>query len=681
MEELSASDCSAGIKGFFLVSHMFKKLLVANRGEIACRILETAKRLGIATVAVYSEVDGNARHVALADEAVCIGPAPSAESYLDIDRIVAACVELEVDAVHPGYGFLSENARFVLALSEARITFVGPTVHAIEVMGDKIASRKLALSAGLPVVPGHDEALADVDDALNQASVIGYPVMLKASAGGGGKGMRIAMDEASCREGFERARSEAQSSFGDNRIFVEKFIAEPRHIEIQVLADQHGHCIHLNERECSIQRRHQKVIEEAPSPFLDHVSRQAMGEQALALVRAVDYCSAGTVEFIVEPSGDFYFLEMNTRLQVEHPVTEYITGLDLVEWMLRIAAGESLTLSQKDIGISGWSMEARLYAEDPSRGFLPSTGRLSRYQPPSAGRHVRVDSGVDEGDEIGIYYDPLLAKLITYGDSRNEAIARMRTALDQFRIDGVVTNRLALAALFEHERFLTGSLSTGFIDQTFPDGFGALVPSNEVRRRMVGLAAVLHHRLERRAVVNDIVSPGRWEYSVRLDDSREQVEVLETRQGYEVLLGCELMVIKTGWWPPQPVVAFEIDGAEFFAQFDCHEMGYRMQHGSILLSLRVLPMHVDALLDKMPTKISSELTNYVRSPMPGLLVSIAVRVGDSVNAGDEVAIIEAMKMENSLRVERDAVVAAVHASPGETLDVDQPIIEFEPDGE
>ncbi len=659
---------------------MFKKVLVANRGEIACRILETAKRLGIATVAVYSEVDGNARHVALADEAVCIGPAPSAESYLDINRIVAACVELQVDAVHPGYGFLSENARFVSALDEAGITFIGPSVHAIEVMGDKIASRKLALSAGLPVVPGHDEALADVNAALKHARMIGYPVMLKASAGGGGKGMRIAMDEASCREGFERARSEAQSSFGDNRIFVEKFIAEPRHIEIQVLADQHGHCIHLNERECSIQRRHQKVIEEAPSPFLNHATRQAMGEQALALVRAVDYCSAGTVEFIVDPGGDFYFLEMNTRLQVEHPVTEYITGLDLVEWMLRIAAGESLTLTQNDIGISGWSMEARLYAEDPSRGFLPATGRLSRYRPPATGRHVRVDSGVDEGDEIGIYYDPLMAKLITYGDSRNEAIARMRTALDQFRIDGVTTNRLALAALFEHERFLTGSLSTGFIDENFPNGFGELMPSNEVRRRMVALGAVLHHRLETRAGINDIVPPGRREYSVRLGDSRDQVGVLETRQGYEVLLGDELMTLRTEWWPPQPVVAFEIDGADFFAQFDRHEMGYRMQHGSISLSVRVLPIHVDALFDKMPIKISSQLTNYLRSPMPGLLVSIAVEVGDSVNAGDEVAIVEAMKMENSLRVERDAVVAAVHASPGETLDVDQPIIEFEPDG-
>ena len=657
---------------------MFKKLLIANRGEIACRVIQTAQRLGICTVSVFSEADRDARHVELADEAVCIGPASSKESYLNIERIVAVCKAVSADAVHPGYGFLSENSRFVTALEAAAITFVGPGSHAIEVMGDKIASRKLAALAGLPVVPGYDEPLKDVDDALSRAKEIGYPVMLKASAGGGGKGMRVANDEADCRTGFERARSEARSSFGDDRLLIEKFINEPRHIEIQVLADQHGNAIHLNERECSIQRRHQKVIEEAPSPFLTPAKRAAMGEQALALVRAVDYCSAGTVEFIVDVNGGFYFLEMNTRLQVEHPVTEFITGLDLVEWMLRIAAGESLSLKQSDIAIAGWSMEARVYAEDPMRGFLPSTGRLSRYRLPPLDEQVRVDTGVEEGDEISIHYDPLIAKVVTHGDDRKTAIAHMKMALDQFRIDGVRTNRLALIQLFDHERFAAGDLSTRFIDEWFPDGFGKLTPTGDSRNRLVALSAVLHHRLESGGEVDYPRSAMPVTRVVLIGDMRTEVSMRQDGDDYLVAFDDQVVRVNTTWIASQAIVQFTFNAAPYFAQFERLGIGYRIQHGSFDIDVVVVEAHIAPLFDKMPVKVLSSQANFLLSPMPGLLISVAVSAGDFVSAGDEIAVVEAMKMENSLRADRDAVVVAVHATAGETLEVDQPIIEFEP---
>ena len=656
---------------------MFKKILIANRGEIACRVIHTARRLGIATVAVYSDADRDALHTVSADEAVLIGPAPAAESYLVIEALVAACRRTGADAVHPGYGFLSENGRFVAALEEAGITFVGPGSRAIEVMGDKIAAKLLAQQAGVPVIPGYGQALASADEAVQRAAAIGYPVILKASAGGGGKGMRIAHDEDQCREGFTRAASEARASFGDDRVFLEKFISEPRHIEIQVLADQHDNCVHLNERECSIQRRHQKVVEEAPSPLLDAATRQAMGEQAVALARAVDYHSAGTVEFIVDAARSFFFLEMNTRLQVEHPVTELITGLDLVELMLRVAAGEKLPLTQADVSIQGWALEARVYAEDPVRGFVPSTGRLVRYRPPAESTAVRVDTGVAEGGEISLHYDPMMAKLVTHGPDRAAAIATMRQALDRFMVRGLQTNIPFLSALVAHSRFVEGRLSTDFIADEYPEGFDQAKPVPVVQQRMAALVGVVHQCWRLREALVQRQVPDEVLCCVRIGDDRHQVVVRGADGRYSVSVDGTLLKLVIDGSACTVVVEFEVDGTSYSAQVERHGAAYRLLHGGSVIGAMVLELATDALYRYMPEKTMPDLSHLVLSPMPGLLVSLAVKAGDTVTAGDGIAVIEAMKMENMIRTPRDGVICTVHAQAGDTLEVAQPVVEFE----
>ena len=641
---------------------MFGKILIANRGEIACRIVRTARRLGIATVAVYSEADRGALHVQMADEAVCIGPAPSAESYLAIDTIVAAARQTGSEAVHPGYGFLAENAAFAARLAEHGIAFIGPGVHALTVMGDKIASKKLAGEAGVNTIPGHHEALADADAALAAARAIGYPVMLKAAGGGGGKGMRIARDDDGVRDGLRSAVREAASSFGDDRVFLEKYVEQPRHIEIQILADGHGNAVYLGERECSIQRRHQKVIEEAPSPFLDEATRRAMGEQAVALARAVDYVSAGTVEFIVDGLRNFYFLEMNTRLQVEHPVTEMVSGLDLVEQMIRIAAGEELAFAQSDVRCDGWAIEARVYAEDPLRGFLPSVGRLVRYRPPAEDDGVRVDTGVFEGGEISIHYDPMMAKVITHGATRDAAIARMQGALDAFHIRGVAHNVGFLAALMAHPRFREGRLSTDFIAEEYPDGFGA---SHADPGLFVTVAATVHRIVEERAQRISGRLPGR-----RGSGEDELVVALDGR-GYAA--GARVI---TDWAPGQPLFRSVIDGTPVCMQVEQGGAGYRLLHAGCRADVLVLGRRAAELLALMPEKAVADTSRFLLSPMPGLLVSVSVAAGQAVKVGEELVVVEAMKMENVLRAERDGTVATVHARPGDSLAVDQAIIEF-----
>ena len=659
---------------------MFGKILIANRGEIACRIIRTARKIGIATVAVYSEADRDSLHVEMADEAVCVGPPPSTESYLAVARIVEACRSTGSDAVHPGYGFLSENAAFPEALAAAGVTFIGPPVAAVKSMGDKITSKRIAEEAGVNSVPGHLEALSDADEAVGIARDIGYPVMLKASAGGGGKGMRVANDDDECRDGFERARSEASSSFGDDRVFVEKFITEPRHIEIQVLADTHGNAIYLGERECSIQRRHQKVIEEAPSPFVDAEMRAEMGAQAVSLARAVDYHSAGTVEFIVSADHSFYFLEMNTRLQVEHPVTEAVTGLDLVELMIRIAAGESLEITQSDVNMNGWAMESRIYAEDPSRGFLPSCGRLVRYQPPS-GDDVRLDSGVREGAEIPIYYDPMIAKMITHADDRPAAIARMQLALDEFYLRGIAHNMNFLAAIFKNPRFADGQLSTSFIDEEFTGGYDPERMDEQEWRTLACVAASVHQRLGRRArgisgrMSADAVEPPR-DWVVSHGDKRSKVTITGAGDYDQVLVDGACAKVSTKWVPGERLFRGTIDGNIVCAQIERAGIGYRLSMGGIVVEVLVLSPRAAALYALMPAKEAAESSKFLLAPMPGLLVSVAVQSGDEVDPGQELAVVEAMKMENVLRADTQRKVASVLVSPGESVSVDQPIIEF-----
>ena len=659
---------------------MFGKILIANRGEIACRIIRTARKIGIATVAVYSEADRDSLHVEMADEAVCVGPPPSTESYLAVARIVEACRSTGSDAVHPGYGFLSENAAFPEALAAAGVTFIGPPVAAVKSMGDKITSKRIAEEAGVNSVPGHLEALSDADEAVGIARDIGYPVMLKASAGGGGKGMRVANDDDECRDGFERARSEASSSFGDDRVFVEKFITEPRHIEIQILADTHGNAIYLGERECSIQRRHQKVIEEAPSPFVDAEMRAEMGAQAVSLARAVDYHSAGTVEFIVSADHSFYFLEMNTRLQVEHPVTEAVTGLDLVELMIRIAAGESLEITQSDVNMNGWAMESRIYAEDPSRGFLPSCGRLVRYQPPS-GDDVRLDSGVREGAEIPIYYDPMIAKMITHADDRPAAIARMQLALDEFYLRGIAHNMNFLAAIFKNPRFADGQLSTSFIDEEFTGGYDPERMDEQEWRTLACVAASVHQRLGRRArgisgrMSADAVEPPR-DWVVSHDDKRSKVTITGAGDYDQVLVDGACAKVSTKWVPGERLFRGTIDGNIVCAQIERAGIGYRLSMGGIVVEVLVLSPRAAALYALMPAKEAAESSKFLLAPMPGLLVSVAVQSGDEVDPGQELAVVEAMKMENVLRADTQRKVASVLVSPGESVSVDQPIIEF-----
>ncbi len=654
---------------------MFQKLLIANRGEIACRVIRTAQRLGICTVAVYSEADQDGLHVELADEAILIGASPVSESYLDIDRVLQACQSTGADAVHPGYGFLSENPRFVHALDQAGIRFVGPHAQAIKTMGDKIASKQLAASAGVSVIPGYDGVVNTAEEAIQRAHEIGYPVMLKASAGGGGKGLRIAEDDRECREGFRRTRSEAATSFGDDRILIEKCIREPRHIEIQVIGDTHGNCVYLGERECSIQRRHQKVIEEAPSPFLDGSMRRAMGEQALALAKAVDYHSAGTVEFIADGEGRFYFLEMNTRLQVEHAVTEMITGLDLVELMLRVAAGEKLPLTQDEVQISGWAIETRLYAEDPYRAFLPATGRLTCYMEPSVGPGVRVDSGVREGDEIGIYYDPMLAKLITHGRTRNDAIDAMCGALDQFCIEGVMTNLPLLAQVMAHPRFVRGQLSTHFLSEEYPDGFAVQPLDRAGQLQVAALAAVLN--CYKRKPGPEPASGNPICRVVRIEDESFDTRCTVTGADYRVQVDGVRFVVATDSHRGQVQVAFTIDGNPFDAQVRSDGFRYRISHAGVESVVTVLRSEVDALYQLMPAKELPDRSHYLLAPMSGLLVSLSAKPGQKVRAGDELAVVEAMKMENSLKAERDAIISKVHAMEGQVLEQDEPIIEFE----
>ena len=673
---------------------MFKKILVANRGEIACRVFATAKKMGIATVAVYSDADRDALHVQMADEAVPIGPAPSAESYLAIDKIIQACVDTGADAVHPGYGFLSENGQFRDALDEAGIVFIGPGKKAIESMGDKITSKRIAGEAGVSCIPGYSDVVRDADHAVEISRQIGYPVMLKASAGGGGKGMRVASDDRECREGFERATNEAQSSFGDTRLFIEKYIQQPRHIEIQLMADSHGNVVYLGERECSIQRRHQKVIEEAPSPFLDQATRQQMGEQSCALARAVDYQSAGTVEFIVDAERNFYFLEMNTRLQVEHPVTELVTGQDLVELMIRVAAGEKLPLAQQDIKLQGWAMESRVYAEDPLRNFMPSTGRLVHYLEPS-GEGVRVDSGVCEGGEVSMFYDPMIAKLITYGEDRTAAIDNMLEALDHYYIRGVRHNIGFLSALMMNQRFIRGELTTDFIADEFPDGFNASLLVQDDSLICTLVAAAVHQLCEERASLISGQLEGREHIAAKdwvvIDGDRQiPLSVELDEEGYLISTNTPDQQsgfrIDSDWRPGDPLfkgMLIDTDGSEFgdggsalCLQIEITDTGYSLTYRGAEANLQVLSPRAARLSAHMQAKQPMDMSSFLLSPMPGLLAKLKVEVGQQVKEGEELAVVEAMKMENSLRASRDAVVAKISAAEGDSLLVDEVILEF-----
>ena len=660
---------------------MLKKILVANRGEIACRVFSTAKKMGIATVAVYSDADADALHVQMADEAINIGPAASAESYLVIDKIIQACRDTGADAVHPGYGFLSENSQFRDALDDAGIVFIGPGKKAIESMGDKITSKLIAEKAGVNCIPGYTDVVRDGDHAVEISAGIGYPVMLKASAGGGGKGMRVAWNEADCRDGFERATNEARSSFGDTRIFIEKYIQQPRHIEIQIMADGHGNVIYLGERECSIQRRHQKVIEEAPSPFLDEATRQKMGEQSCALARAVDYQSAGTVEFIADADMNFYFLEMNTRLQVEHPVTELVTGQDLVEMMIRVAAGEKLSLAQSDVTLTGWAMESRVYAEDPFRNFMPSIGRLSGYREPE-GEGVRVDSGVYEGGEVSMHYDPMISKLITYGDNREAAIDLMVDALDAYYIRGVNHNISFLNALMVHPRFVAGELTTNFIEEEFPEGFNAdLVPQNNPHIAVVVAAAVHQEYRERSSQISgqseghEYQVPDQWVVITGAEET--PVSMTLTLSGFLVSVGNDDYSVVTDWALGEPLFEAQINGQQVTVQVERSGSGYKLFYRGAEINALVLSPKAAALNKLMLEKVPADLSNFLLSPMPGLLVKLGVKVGDQVKAGEELAVVEAMKMENSLRATNDGIVAKISADVGDSLMVDQAILEFE----
>ena len=666
---------------------MFQKILIANRGEIACRIIKTCRRLGIATVAVYSEADRDALHVEMADETVAIGPSPAAESYLVIERIIEACRKTGAEAVHPGYGFLSERPAFAEALAESGLVFIGPNPRAIAAMGDKIESKRFARAAGVSTVPGNLSVIEDETHATRIARDIGFPVMIKASAGGGGKGMRIAYSPAEVAEGFARARSEAAASFGDDRIFIEKFIENPRHIEIQVLGDKHGNVIYLGERECSIQRRNQKVIEEAPSPLLDDATRRAMGEQAVALARAVDYDSAGTVEFVASQDRGFYFLEMNTRLQVEHPVTELVTGIDLVEQMVRIAAGERLELRQDDVKLTGWAIESRIYAEDPTRGFLPSVGRLVTYRPPAEGvagtATVRVDTGVAEGREIPIFYDPMIAKLVTHGSTRSEAVDAQARALDAFAISGIRHNISFLATLMAHPRWRAGQLSTNFIAEEFTGGYTNPLPSGETAFRIAAVAgaidAVLNGRKRLISGQMPVPRPPVFERqrSVRIGEETFQFTVDSAEGGMTLSFNDGRSVrLATAWRPGEPVWQGSLDGLEFAVQVTPIPNGVLISHAGTFAEARVFTLREAELAALMPAKVDLGGGKNLLCPMPGLLRELLVSAGQAVKAGEPLAIVEAMKMENMLKAERDAVVKTVRVKPGDTLGVDDVILEF-----
>ena len=681
---------------------MFNKILIANRGEIACRVIKTARKMGIGTVAIYSDADRNALHVSRADEAVHIGPPPANQSYIVIDKVMDAIRQSDAQAVHPGYGFLSENSKFAEALDAEGVAFVGPPVGAIESMGDKITSKKIAQEAGVSTVPGYMGLIEDADEAVKISNEIGYPVMIKASAGGGGKGMRIAWNDDEAREGFQSSRNEATNSFGDDRIFIEKFVTQPRHIEIQVLCDSHGNGIYLGERECSIQRRNQKVVEEAPSPFLDPETRKAMGEQAVALAKAVDYASAGTVEFIVDGDKNFYFLEMNTRLQVEHPVTELITGVDLVEQMIRVAAGEKLTITQDDVTLTGWAIENRLYAEDPYRGFLPSIGRLSRYRPPqetAAGpllvngkwqgdapegeMAVRNDTGVYEGGEISMYYDPMIAKLCTWAPTREQAIEAMRVALDSFEVEGIGHNLPFLSAVMDHPKFIGGDMTTAFIAEEYPEGFeGVTLPEADLRRIAASCAAM--HR---------VAEIRRTRVSGRMDNHERKVGthwvVSLQGQDFEVVIAADhdgssvkfsdgsIMRVTSDWTPGDQLAVLDVDGSPLVLKVGKIPGGFRIRNRGADLKVHARTPRQAELARLMPEKLPPDTSRMLLCPMPGLIVKIDVKVGQEVQEGQALCTIEAMKMENILRAEKKGVVSKINAGPGDSLAVDDVIIKFE----
>ncbi|HEV2865583.1 MAG TPA: acetyl/propionyl/methylcrotonyl-CoA carboxylase subunit alpha [Allosphingosinicella sp.] len=661
---------------------MFTKILIANRGEIACRVIRTARKMGIATVAVYSDADARTPHVRMADQSVRLGPPPASESYLDAELIIDACRTTGAEAVHPGYGFLSERESFARALAAENIAFIGPPPEAIAAMGDKIQSKKLAQAAGVSVVPGYIGEIRDTDHAVEIAGGIGYPVMMKASAGGGGKGMRLAWSEKDVREQFDSVRREGKASFGDDRILVEKFIESPRHIEIQVLGDRHGTLLYLGERECSIQRRHQKVIEEAPSPFVTPEMRRAMGEQAVALSRAVGYHSAGTVEFIAGADRSFYFLEMNTRLQVEHPVTEQVTGLDLVEQMIRVAAGEKLTLTQEEVKLSGWSVESRVYAEDPYRGFLPSTGRLVRYRPPEAREGVRIDDGVAEGGEVSMFYDPMIAKLITYGESREVAIDRQIEALDAFLIDGIGHNVDFLSALMQHPRFRSGELTTGFIAEEYPEGFIGAPADDQLIEDLAVVAALAAFETDRRGCaisgqLNGPIAPPELRV-VRIAGAEHRVRIQAYEGGVLAAVdGAEPHDVVGRWRPGQLRFRGTIDGRSRTVRIARTGRGWRLTARGASHVVQVLPEHVAELSRHMIEKVPPDLSKFLICPMPGLLTALHVAQGERVEAGQPLAVVEAMKMENILRAEKAGRVAKVNARPGESLAVDAVILEFE----
>lgn len=656
---------------------MFKKILIANRGEIACRVIRTAQKMGIKTVAVYSDADARSPHVKMADEAVHIGPSPAGESYLIADKIIAACKETGAEAVHPGYGFLSERTSFAQQLDDNDIAFIGPPINAIAAMGDKIESKKLAEKAGVSVVPGHIGEIDDTEHAVRISSEIGYPVMMKASAGGGGKGMRLAWNEKDVREGFEATKREGLASFGDDRVFIEKFIEQPRHIEIQVLGDKHGNVIYLGERECSIQRRHQKVVEEAPSPFVDPEMRKKMGEQAVALSQAVGYYSAGTVELIVGADKSFYFLEMNTRLQVEHPVTEYITGLDLVEQMIRVAYGEKLPLTQDEVTLTGWAIENRVYAEDPYRGFLPSTGRLVKYRPPAAEEGIRVDDGVQEGGEVSIFYDPMIAKLITYGETRIEAIDRQIDALDRFELQGPGHNIDFLSALMQHERFREGNITTNFIAEEYPDGFQGAPASDELLANLaaIGAFAATAHADRARRVDSQLGKrldpPSEWQ--VKIGDKIMEVSISEE----EISVDGTPVDLSMEYTPGDSLILAEIDGKPLSVKIAKTASGFALNSHGATHKARILPAHVAQHAVHMIEKIPPDLSKFLLCPMPGLLVALHVEVGEAVVEGQPLAVVEAMKMENILRAEKNGVVKSVEAAQGDSLAVDAVILELE----
>ena len=664
---------------------MFQKILIANRGEIACRIIKTAKQMGIKTVAVYSEADRDARHVELADESVFIGPAPSRESYLVMQNMIEACKVTGAQAVHPGYGFLSENEEFARLVEEQGIIFIGPKYHSIAAMGDKIASKKLALEAKVNTIPGHNEAIATADQAVEIAKKVGYPVMIKASAGGGGKGLRVAYNDKEAFEGFTSCQNEARNSFGDDRVFIEKFVEEPRHIEIQVLGDSFGNVVYLWERECSIQRRHQKVIEEAPSPFINEKTRLAMGEQAVALAKAVQYQSAGTVEFVVGKDQSFYFLEMNTRLQVEHPVTEMITGLDLVEQMIRIAAGEKLGFTQAQLKRDGWAMECRINAEDPYRQFLPSTGRLTTYRTPPVSEGVRVDTGVYEGGEIPMYYDSMIAKLITHGTNREEAILKMQTALNQFVIKGIDSNIPFQATLMQHPDFQSGNINTGFIAKHFPDGFHGAKVDVATQDMLCALVTSIHHQYLNRSgnisgQLDGHSSQVPKEFTVVIGQHGHQsyidVELIVDEQNDRVVVGEKKFDIASSWSPGELIFDAFVNHQAIVMQVQRKDVFYQLLFNGILFKAMVMPRGAAKLQQLMLYKAPQDMSQFLLSPMPGLLAEISVKLGQKVQVGEKLAVIEAMKMENIMIAQADGVVAEILAQKGESLSVDQPIIRF-----